>query len=179
MLQKVHEGHLGVESCLRRAREVFYWPLMSSEIKDYVSNCSVCNAVQPSQAREPLIVHEIPKQPWGKVATDLFSFNGENHVVIVDYYSNFIELERIKSTAAQPVIQALKVTFARHGVPECVISDNGPAYASEEFKRFAEQWEFQHVTTSLHYPQSNGKAESAVKTCKTLMKKAKLAKSDL
>ena len=63
MLQKVHEGHFGVESCLRRAREVFYWPLMSSEIKDYVSNCSVCNAVQPSQAREPLIVHEIPKRP--------------------------------------------------------------------------------------------------------------------
>ena len=71
------------------------------------------------------------------------------------------------------------MTFARHGVPECVISDNGPAYASEEFKRFAEQWEFQHVTTSPHYPQSNGKAESAVKTCKTLMKKAKLARSDL
>ena len=82
------------------------------------------------------MVHEIPKRPWSKVATDLFSFNGENYVVIVDYYSNFTELEQIKSTAAQPVIQALKTTFARHGVPERVISDNGPAYASEEFKRF-------------------------------------------
>ena len=43
MIQKVHEGHLGVESCLRRAREVFYWPLMNAEIRDHVSNCSVCN----------------------------------------------------------------------------------------------------------------------------------------
>ena len=100
MLQKVHEGHLGVESCLRRAREVFYWPLMSSEIKDYVSNCSVCAAVQPSQAREPLITHEIPKLPWSKVGTDLFTFNGDNFIVIVDYYSNFIEVEQVKSTAA-------------------------------------------------------------------------------
>ena len=174
MLQMVYEEHLGVKSCLRRAREVFYWPLMNSEIKDYVSNCSVCNAVQPSQARERLLVHEIPKRPWSKVATDLFSFNGENYVVIVDYYSNFIELERVKSIAAQPVIQALKATFGCHGMPDCVISNNGLAYASEQFKRFAEQWEFQHVTTSPHYPQSNGKAESAVKTCKTLMKKAKL-----
>lgn len=49
MIQKVHEGHLGVESCLRRAREVVYWPLLNSEIKDYVSNCSVCNTLQPSQ----------------------------------------------------------------------------------------------------------------------------------
>ena len=125
------------------------------------------------------MVHEIPKRPWSKVATDLFIFNEDNYIVIVDYYSNFIELEQVKSTAAQPVIQALKVTFVRHGVPECVISDNGLSYASEEIKRFAEQWDFQHVTTSPHHPQSNGKAESAVKICKTLMKKAKLAKSDV
>ena len=178
MLQKVHEGHLGVESCLRRAREVFYWPLMSAEIKDYVSNCSVCNVIQPSQAREPLIVHEIPQRPWSKVTTDLFTFNGDNFIASVDYYSNFIEVERVKGTSSQPVIQALKMIFGRHGIPDSVISDNGLAYASEKFKRFAEQWEFQHITTSPHYPQSNGKAESAVKVCKTLMKKAKLAGSD-
>lgn len=46
MIQKVHEGHLGVESCLKRAREAFYWPLMNADIKDYVSNCSVCNTLQ-------------------------------------------------------------------------------------------------------------------------------------
>jgi len=179
MLQKIHEGHLGVESCLKRAREVFYWPLMTSEVKDLVSNCSVCNAVQPSQAKEPLLAHEIPQRPWSKVATDLFSINGDNFVVIVDYYSNFIEVERVASTASRPVIQALKVTFGRHGIPDSVVSDNGPAFASDEFKKFAIQWEFQHITTSPHYPQANGKAESAVKICKTLMKKAKLANTDL
>lgn len=49
ILQKVHEGYLGVESSLRRVREALYWALMSSEIKDYVSNCSVCNTIQLSQ----------------------------------------------------------------------------------------------------------------------------------
>ena len=179
MLQKIHEGHLGVESCLRRAREVFYWPLMTSEVKDYVSNCSVCNTVQPSQAREPLLEHEIPQRPWSKVATDLFSINGNNFVVVVDYCSNFIEVEQITSTASRPLIQALKVTFGHHGIPDSVISDNGSAFASDEFKKFAKQWEFHHITTSPHYPQANGKAESAVKICKTLMKKAKLANADL
>ena len=43
MIHKVHEGHLGVESCLQRAREVFYWPLMNAGIRDYISNCSICN----------------------------------------------------------------------------------------------------------------------------------------
>ena len=67
---------------------------MSSEIKDYVSNCSVCNAIQPSQVKEPLLAHEIPQRPWNKVATDLFSINSDNFVVIVDYCSNFVEVEQ-------------------------------------------------------------------------------------
>ena len=152
---------------------------MSSEIKDYVSNCSVCNTIQPSQARESLIVHEIPTPPWSKVVTDLSVYNTDNFVVIVYYYSNFIEVERTKNTSSQSIIQVLKTIFGRHGIPDTVVSDNGPAYASEEFKKFADDWEFSHVTNSPHYPRSNGKAESAVKTCKMLMKKATLANSDL
>ena len=126
MLRKVHEGHLGIESCLKRAREALYWPLMSSEIKDYVSNCSICNTIQPSQAREPLVGHKIPTRPWSKVATDLFVYNGDNFVVIVDYYSNFIEVERVKSTSSQSVTQVLKTIFGRNGIPD---TDNGPTYA--------------------------------------------------
>ena len=68
--------------------------------------------------------------------------------------------------------------FAKHGVPDYVVSDNGPQYTSSEFRRFATTWKFKHVTTSPHYPQANGMAESAVKTCKTIMKKALLSKSD-
>ena len=104
MIQKVHEGHLGVESCLKRAKEVFFWPLINAEIRDYVSNCSVCNTLQPSQCREPLNTHEVPGRPWATVATDIFSYNGDNFIVVVDYYSNFIEMERITSTSSRSVI---------------------------------------------------------------------------
>lgn len=54
-----------------------------------------------------------------------------------------------------------------------MISDNGPQFASDEFAQFAREWQFHHQTASPHYPQSNGRAENAVKTCKNLMKKAK------
>lgn len=99
--------------------------------------------------------------------------------MVVDYFSNYIEMEKLRSQTSPAVIKVLKTIFARHGIPDTVVSDNGPAYTSEEFSKFAATWEFHHVTTSPHYPQSNGKAESAVKTCKTLLKKAKLAKSDI
>ena len=62
-----------------------------------------------------------------------FSHRGENFIIIADYYSNFIEMERIATTSSQLVIQALKIVFSCHGIPDSLVSDNGPAYASEEF----------------------------------------------
>ena len=66
----------------------------------------------------------------------------------------------------------MKAQFSHHGIPDVLVSDNGPQFASREFKEFATQWEFQHVTSSPYHPKSNGKAESAVKVVKGLFKKA-------
>lgn len=56
--------------------------------------------------------------------------------------------------------------------------DNGPQFASEEFADFAHLCEFDHITSSPHYTQSNGEAEQAVKIAKQILKKAKHSKSD-
>ena len=84
----------------------------------------------------------------------------------MDYYSNFLEVDRLRSTTSNAVIQSLKKTFARHGIPDIVVSDIGPQYASDEFHKFAAAWKFNHITTSPHHPQANGKAESAIKILK-------------
>ena len=47
MLKQIHRSHIGIEGCLRRAREVLYWPLMNSEVKDFVSKCSICQSYKP------------------------------------------------------------------------------------------------------------------------------------
>ena len=64
----------------------------------------------------------------------------------------------------------MKNSSAHHGIPETVISDNGTQFTSAEFKTFFVDWNFQHVTSSPHYPKSNGEAERAVKTAKELLK---------
>lgn len=117
-------------------------------------------------------------RPWAKVGTDLFSFHGKDYLITVDYYSNFWEVDYLPDTTSVTVIRKLKAHFARQGIPDIVVSDNGPQYTSQEFKRFSRLWEFKHRTSSPGYAQSNGKAESAVKTAKALMRKAAMDERD-
>ena len=84
-----------------------------------------------------------------------------------------IEVERLYKITTFGVTKALKAQFARYRVPDTVVSDNGPQFGSKEFVVFAKTWGFNHVTSSPSYPQSNGKAENAVKTIKRLFIKCR------
>ena len=111
------------------------------------------------------------------MATDLFTWINEDYIVTVDYYSRYFELDKLHSTTSAAVIHKLKASFARHGIVETLISDNGPK--SNEFESFTKAWEFTHVMKSPHYPQSNGLAEKSVQIAKSLMDKAKADKRPL
>ena len=91
--------------------------------------------------------------------------------LIVDYFSRYMEVARLDRTTAGDVILHTKAVFARHWIPEVVVSDNGPQFSSEAYAFFARQYGFEHVTSSPRYPQSNGEAERAVQTVKNLVKK--------
>lgn len=179
MLQRIHASHLGIEGCLRRARECLYWPGMNSEVKDFIQQCEVCRSTDVKQQKEPLQPHDIPTRQWAKVAVDLFVCNGQNYLIIVDYYSGFWEIEHLDSTVSSHVIRKMKMHFACYGIPDVVMSDNGPQFASEEYKRFSKMWKFELITSSPHHPRSNGKAENAVRAAKRLMMKAKKDGSDV
>ena len=92
------------------------------------------------------------------------------YLIVVDYFSRFPEVKALSSTTSSSVINALKTMFARFGIPETLISDNGPQFSSLEFKEFSGVYEFNHVTSSPLYPQSNGQAVRSVQTVKHLLK---------
>ena len=171
VLDKVHEGHQGIVKSRERAKTSVWWPGLSCEIQDMVENCKIC-AKYRQQRAEPLIPTPFPERPWQVIATDLFELDNLNYLIVVDYFSRFVEVAALKKTTqSHEVIRALKGIFARHGIPEQVRSDNGPQYASAEFTHFATEWGFKHVTSSPRFPQSNGEVECAVKTSKSLLKK--------
>lgn len=170
--EAIHSSHLGMDGCLRRARECVFWPGMSAEVKQYVSMCDTCNKFPAAQKKETLMPHDMSDRPWDKVGVDLMTIKGYDYLITVDYFSNFWEIDHLPNLKASAVIRKLKAHFARYGLPSILISDNGPQFVCDEFKKFAQEYDFEHRTSSPHYPQSNGKAESAVKMAKCLIRKA-------
>ena len=164
---RAHSSHQGIEACLRRAKDVVFWPSMTKDIKEAVEKCEICAAFQAKNVKQPMQTHEIPDRPWSRVSSDLFTLNGKEYILLVDSYSDFIEVGELKGTTASYIKE-----FSRHGIPDIYVTDNGPQYCCREFTEFSREWEFKHVTSSPKHAKSYGKAESAVKVAKKIFKKA-------
>ncbi|UYV79648.1 K02A2.6-like, partial [Cordylochernes scorpioides] len=171
VLNSLHEGHLGIEKCRGRARSSVWWPRISKEIGELVRNCPNC-IEERSNPQQPLIVSDFPSRPWEKVGIDHFYLKGKYYLLIADYYSRFPELALLEDQTTHSTILHCKSIFARHGIPEEVRSDNGPQFGLE-FKKFAKEYGFHHITSSPRFPQSNGFIESMVKNIKNQLKKGR------
>ncbi|CAB3227362.1 unnamed protein product [Arctia plantaginis] len=171
ILEKIHKGHQGLEACLRYARSRVFWIHMARDIKDTVHKCEICEELDVKRnQKETLQLRKVPEGPWMEVATDILEYDKHKYLVVVDYFSSFFEFKRLQNVSSHSTISALKHIFARYGVPQVIYSDEGTNYSSKEFKLFAREWNFTLKTSSPHHHQSNGKAESAVKQVKRLLK---------
>ena len=99
-------------------------------------------------------------------------------MITVDYDSDYFEIDRLYCTTTSAIVKNLKNHFARHGIEDEVMTDNGPNLVNDEFAKFAESWNILHTTSSPYYSRCNGKAEAAVKIAKTLLRKVKRSKLD-
>jgi transposase InsO family protein len=84
------------------------------------------------------------------IGADLFQLKDSTYLVVVDYYSRYMEIQKLTSTTSAGVISALKGIFSRHGIPVEFMSDNGPQFASQEMKEFAERYCFTLTTTRVY-----------------------------
>jgi len=171
VLDSIHQGHLGITKCQGRARMSVWWPGMSSAITDLVTRCFTCAKLRP-EPKEPLMPSSFPSRPWERLAIDLYDLNGKSHMIVVDYYSRWAEIKRLPSDSSETVVKLLKEIFATHGIPDLVVSDNGPQFACRVFKEFAINYGFTHITSSPMYPRGNGEVERSVRTVKEILKKS-------
>ena len=112
-------------------KPVFVKPNMTGD--DQVSQCSICAELQSKNPKEPMQSHQIPDCPWSRGAADQFKLHRKDYIVIVDFYSDFIEVEMLEENTSSAVIEFLKEQFSRHGLPDILVTNNGPQFTSQEF----------------------------------------------
>ena len=142
ILKQIHEGHLGFNKCQMRAKETVYWPGLNDQLENLILNCQLCLKYSKSNNKStPLTAlgHEVPAVPWSKVATDIFHYESQTYLLVVDYTSRFPIVRRLKSMSAPCVTEHFKSIFSEYRWPDTLVSDNGPCYTAEMFTKFNER----------------------------------------
>ncbi|KAJ0179821.1 hypothetical protein K1T71_004412 [Dendrolimus kikuchii] len=179
ILKLVHEGHQGINSSIRLAKSTVFWPQMNNDIEKYINQCHICLTYRRNNSKQPIIHHNYKLLPWNKVGIDLFDFDGKKYLIVVDYFSKYVELALLNNSSnAISVITQLKSIFSRHGIPEIMITDNGPPFNSKDFEMFAKDWNIKLIKSSPYLSRSNGMIERTIGTVKHILNKCKADNTD-
>ncbi len=185
MLEKIYRTHFGVGSCIRRAKVSLFWPGMTSDIKNKCMSCSLCAQYASQAPKNPCLamISQIIHGPWlvkiyscGK-ESGIWSRRAITVIGSKSMYCPTHSLQQQQQQQQHPATVAqlnkFKAHFARFRIPVRLITDNGLQFISTEYKQFASEYGFEHVTSSPYWPQGNGKAEAAVKIVERMYQKNK------
>ena len=173
VLAKLHSSYQGIERTKKKARQTVYWPGINSDIQNVVEACNACQKNLPSLQQEPLMSDPPPSRPFKDVSADLFCYAGKSYMVYVDRLSGWIKIAEFRQDpSSQQVISTIRRYFVDAEVPVRIRTDGGSQFASSKFRQFLRRWGINHALNTPHYPQSNGHAESAVKSVKSLVAKS-------
>ena len=138
-----------------------------SEIVKKVKGCYKCQSNQSAPAEAPLHPWEWPGLPWSRIHIDYAGpYKGEMFLVVMDAFSKWLEVHRMKSITSTATIEKLREMFATHGLPATVVSDNGSNFTSSEFQEFMKRNGIKHIKVAPYNSASNGLAERAVRIFK-------------
>ncbi|XP_055017905.1 LOW QUALITY PROTEIN: uncharacterized protein K02A2.6-like [Boleophthalmus pectinirostris] len=173
LLGQLHHGHPGITRMKALARSYFWWPKLDADIESVVKRCSTCQEHRHLPAPAPLHPWEWPSKPWQRLHIDYAGpFMGHMFLILMDAYSKWMDAYAVTSATSANTIECLRRSFSSQGLPEMIVSDNGTCFVSAEFQEFMRKNGIEHITSAPYHPSSNGCAERAVQTIKSMMKKA-------
>ncbi len=171
LVDELHRDHPGVVRMKAVAHSYFRWPGLDRKLEERARSCVSCRAVKSNPAPAPLHPWLWPAKPWQRVHMDFAGpFIGKTFLIAIDAHLKWAEVIETQTTTAGRTITELRRLFASYGLPEQIVSDNGPQFVSEEFALFLHMNGVKHIRSSLYHPSSNGVAERFVQTFKNAMK---------
>ena len=174
------ESHQGMVRTKQRLRQLYWWPAMDRMVEEVIRDCRICassdRVLKPQTA--PMTPTEWPTQAWERLAVDIrgpdytAGLQGRFALVVVDYYSKWVEVELMQEVKTSQVIDMFQKLFNREGIPKHIVSDNGSQFTSREFARFLEERGIRHQKTPLYHAQANGAVERFNRTLGGFMETA-------
>ena len=154
------------------SRLYVWWPGINADIEKSVRLCHGCQEAQSVPPVAPLNPWKWPTRPWARLHLDFAGpFEGKNILIAIDAHSKWVEAVCTPSTSSSAIIEELRTLFAKFGLPESVVTDNGTGFVSQEFETFLKNNGIRHTTSAPYHPASNGLAERAVQIVKKGLKK--------
>jgi hypothetical protein len=147
VLMEAHDysGHLGIQKTLSKLKDVYNFKQMSRHVRKYVGTCDTCQRVKqsPSWKTAPQYLYSDGKV-FSVIGVDIMSAGGDRKVLtLTDLYSRYLFAYPISTETAKEVCRVLNKVFLEEGPPKVIVCDNGSAFISSEFNRFADQWNCQ------------------------------------
>jgi hypothetical protein len=167
----LHSANQGVSSMLNLAQKTVFWPGLTADVEQLRKSCRICNRIAPSQAKLPPVEPEIPKSPFECCFSDYADLGKSHYLIMGDRLSGWLEIVKINvgstNSGAKGLIASLREWIGRFGAMRELSSDGGPEYtAAATTQQFLEKWGIKHRRSAAYNPQSNGRAEVAVKAAK-------------
>ena len=145
---------------------------MDQDIQERVQKCNPCQINRKSPEKAPLHPWEYTSSPWIRIHIDYAGpFLGRMFLIIVDSYSKWKEVHISKDSTTKTTIEGLSKSFATHGFPEQIVSENGTSFTSAEYKNFLGKYGIKPIYSAPYHPATNGLAERAVQSLKEAMRK--------
>ncbi|UYV61011.1 K02A2.6-like [Cordylochernes scorpioides] len=171
MLNCLHETHSGMNKMKAVARSHFWWPNLDTQIEFLVNKCRSCQQSQDGPNKGKWQPWRWSTRPWQRIHIDFANKENINLLIVVDSHSKWIEAIPMRETTTRKTIEQLRRLFSSYGLPEELVSDNGPQFTGSEMKGFLEGNGIKQTLIPAYHPQSNGLAERAVRTIKTALDK--------
>ena len=171
ILAELHKEHLGVSRMKALARSHVWWRGLDKDLEALAKSCQACLAIKQAPAVAPLHPWVWPNRPWQRFHIDFAGpFLDKSFFIAIDAHSKWAEVIEMSQTSTSRTIAVLRHLFASHGIPEQVVSDNGPQFTSEDLAEFMKANGIWHTRCAPYHPASNGEAERFVRTFKEAMK---------
>ena len=146
VLEELHVSHPGIVKMKSLARIHVWWPEIDVDIKKLVRECNACRSVRNAPSKAFLQPWAWPEGPWKRIHIDFAGpFQNSMFLVIVDAYSKWLEVVPMNSTTTEKTLDVLRSMFARYGLPERVVSDNGPQFTATELEEFMRKNGVKHI----------------------------------